>query len=371
MSFPKPLIITDDYIRTIYKTPGHPVAFSAPGAIYKFFNGAVSLDFITNALESIESYTLHREFKQPAIYNPYFAYERRNQFQADLIDITNLKHKNNQITFLLVIIDVFTRKLWVMPLKRKTAAETCRGLESWINHLQSENDKPSHILTDNGKEFVNRCVKNLFVRYDISHHLSKNINKAAIAERVNKSLQILIYKYLTENSTLRYIDVLPHLVQTYNNRQHRTLNKYSPNEADDPINEVKIRSIHFARYQKIVKKKRNAKQTFKVGDRVRIKSYVTGLSSRRRAYAKQFNEELFIIHKINKRMPVIMYEIQSMMNDEIIEGGFYANELVHVRGNIFKIDRVLKTVGKGNAKKYLVRWKNLSPRWDKWVSSIT
>lgn len=60
-----------------------------------------------------------------------------------------------------------------------------------------------------------------------------------------------------------------------------------------------------------------------------------------------------------------------MANDEIIEGGFYANELVHVRGDIFKIDRVLKTVGRGKSKKYLVRWKNLSPKWDKWISNIS
>ena len=142
----------------------------------------------------------------------------------------------------------------------------------------------------------------------------------------------------------------------------------TPNEADNPKNEIKIRSIHFARYHKIHVRKKNAKQVFKVGDYVRIKSYVTGLSSRRRAYAKQFNDEFFVIFKVNKRMPVTMYEIQSMENDDKIEGGFYANELTRVRENVFKVDRVMKTEGRGKNKKYLIRWKRLSSSWDKWVN---
>jgi len=56
--------ITKDQIIALYQTPGHPVAFSSPGNIFRYFNGRVPESIIRDALEHIDSYTLHREYKQ-------------------------------------------------------------------------------------------------------------------------------------------------------------------------------------------------------------------------------------------------------------------------------------------------------------------
>lgn len=335
-----PQVITKDFIIRIYKTPGHPIAFSSPQAIYKFFEGSVPLSMIRDALHQVDSYTLHREYKKPKHTNPYYVYHRRKQFQADLIDIAALKSANDGICFLLLIIDTFSRKIWVIPLKRKTGEETATAFSLWIKQLRKERDggfavrTRVSILTDHGKEFLNKKVREVMNRNNIAMDETKNVLKASIAERANKSLQILIYKYLTDKEETRYLDVLPLLVKTYNNRKHRSLNYASPNEADKQNNEILIRSMHSIRYAKMSKtKKRSTKRSnvmFKVGDMVRVKTEAKAPSKARRAYAEQFHRELYTITGINRRMPVIMYELKHVDSGEDVEGGFYANELVRV-----------------------------------------
>ena len=361
-------VVTKQELLRMYKRPGHPIAFSAPGAIYNFFKGEVPLDFIQSALEEEDTYTLHREYKKPSVYNPYYSYERRVNFQADLIDIAQLKRDNDGITFLLLVIDVFSRKIWVVPLQRKTGEATRNGLQLWIDEMNitRRDNKKIICLTDSGKEFLNATVQALFRDNNVEHQTATNINKASIAERVNKSLQVIIYKYLTSLGETRYVDALPQLVSTYNNRPHRTLLQMTPAEADLSENEVKVRSIHLDRYGKIKRKK---KIKFRVGDTVRIKTLAGRVSSSRRAYHQQFHGELYKVIRINKRMPIPMYFLKSMNDDEEITGGFYANELVRVRGEMFKIDKIIRSRGKGRRKEHFVKWKYFDNKWNSWIKA--
>ena len=315
------------------------------------------------------------------MHNPYYTYNRRRQFQADLIDISGLKRANDNVTFLLVVIDIFSRKIWVMPLKRKTGKETASALRAWFENALADEDEDDRrsFLTDSGKEFLNAEVRSLMREKGVRMYQAKNVNKAAIVERVNKSLQILIYKYLTDSGEARYLDVLPRLVSGYNNRKHSTLNNFTPNEADLERNEIRTRAIHTNRYANILMKSRKKRgkrprtkrkeSRFAVGDRVRIKTLAKAPSSARRSYLQQFHGEYFEIERVDLRMPVTMYWLRSMNTEELIEGGFYANEMTHVRGDTFKIDEIIRTRGRGAKREYFVRWKHFSPRWNSWVKA--
>ena len=357
-------------IARIYKQPGHPVAFSSANTIFQYFKGEIPLKKIKEALEHIDSYTLHREYKKPYIHNPYFVYRRRNSFQADLIDIRALNGSNSGFSYLLIIIDIFSRKIWVIPLIKKTGEITANAFENWVKSLNGDISKKAKLLTDAGKEFINKKVKKVLEENNILHSITKNIYKAAIVERVNKSIQIIIYKYLTDTGNVRYIEVLPKLVQSYNNRIHSSLSGLSPNDADKKQHEVKVRTTHRAKYDQIRRKsKRSNYQKFSIGDRVRIKIYAQAPSSARRAYLQQFHGELFEVYDVSLRLPIPFYYLKSMNTNELIEGGFYANELVRVRGKLFKIEKILKTKGKGQNKKHFVRWKYFGPQWDSWIKA--
>ena len=214
-----------------YRKPGHPVAFSAPGTVAEYFG--ISKSQARRILEHVEGYTVHREYKKPETYNPYYVDNRRQQVQADLIDVSNplLVRKNRGVTFLLLLIDIMTKKVWMYALKNKSASVMKRMLTRWLNQI----DTPPKVLrTDHGTEFKNNAVQQLLASRGVEWQGASGTMKACIAERVNKTMQVLIYKFMSDSESHVYIDKLPALVRTYNERKHNSLDGMTPNEADRP-----------------------------------------------------------------------------------------------------------------------------------------
>lgn len=344
-----------------YTRPGHAVAFSAPGRVAKFYR--IPQIKAKKILQEIEGYTLHREYKQPKAYNPYYVHRRRDQVQGDLIDVAGIAEANDRVRFLLALIDIFTKKLWVYPLPNKGAVVMKRTMETWLRSLRT---KPKILKTDRGTEFTNRQVQQTLASHRVEWQPANGTMKAAIAERVNKTLQILIYKYLTENETTRYIDVLPRLVQTYNKRGHRTLEGVSPAEADRPISQARIAAIHHSRYDKIAQKY-GKEPKYRLGQTVRIKTDPKKITSSARAYAEQFHGEYFNIMRINRSFPIPLYYLRSADTGELIEGGFYAEELQPLSGDLYKIERVLDERVRNGVPEIKVKWKFFGDRWNEWI----
>lgn len=348
-------------VRRAYVTPGHPVAFSAPGTVAKHFN--ISKARAREILEHLEGYTFHREFKQPRVYNPYYVHGRRKQVQGDLIDVAQLARHNNHVRFLLLLIDVMTKKVWVYPMPNKTGAVTAGKLTRWLNAI----DVPPKVLrTDRGNEFTAARVQALLRRRHVEWQPAYGTLKACVAERANKSLQILMYKYLTENETYKYIDKLEQLVRTYNGRKHRTLKGMTPDEADRPANEARVQAIFHEKYAKVARHRRRGALPFAVGDMVRLKLLPKKIGSDARAYSKQFTDEYFTVTRINRTMPVAMYYVKSMDTEEAVDGGFYAQELQRLRGDVFKIDRVLRRRVRNGRREMYVKWRHFGARWNSW-----
>lgn len=346
-------------IEAKYRRPGHPAAFSAPQTVAR--EVGVGRSVAKKALEHVDSYVLHREYKRPRQFNPYFIYKRRELIQADLIEMRDISARNDGVNYLLLLIDVFTRRVWMYTLKRKTGAETREVLERWMNQLRV---KPRVLQTDHGREFWNQPVRQLLRLHNVSLQLAAGTSKACYAERANKTMQILIYKYLTDKETTRYVDVLQKLVSTYNRRGHRSLKYLSPYEADQPRNQRRVRDIAIQRFSKVKRKK----PTFKLGELVRIKTDSKAIVSSRRAYAEQFHGEYFRILRINQTLPIPLYYLKSVDNGETLKEGFYGEEIQRARGNVFKIDRIIRWRGRrGHNREALVRWKYFGPYHDSWV----
>lgn len=349
-----------DRVIRAYTSPGNPIAYSSPARVAKHFQ--ISVKKAKEILEHTEGYTLHREYKSPKQYNPYYVHERREQIQGDLIDVSVISNDNNNVKFLLVLIDIFTKRLWVYPLQNKNARTMTQIMRRW---LQSLDVIPKKIMTDKGTEFTNRSVQQLLRSYNVEWQAAIGTVKACIAERVNKTLQILIYKYLTENETLKYIDILPDLVITYNTRGHRTLEGMTPEEADLPDNEARVQAIFHEKYDQIGRQRKLPR--FNVGNLVRIKTLPKKISNESRAYAEQFKGEYFNIIRINRTLPIPLYYLRSTDTGEIIEGGFYANELQRVRGDLYKIERVLRERVRRGRRELFVKWRYFGPQWNEWI----
>ena len=343
-----------------YSTPGHPVAYSAPSAVARYFG--TSRHQAKKLLEHIPAYTSFREYKSPRVFNPYYVHNRRELAQADLIDISRLAAQNDGVRFLLIVLDVFTKRLWCYPLRRKSADHMKHAIQSWIDSLTT----PFSVLnTDRGLEFTCRAVQAALRDAGTEWQPADGTMKAAVAERANKTIQMLIYKFLHDNETLRYIDALPKLIDTYNKRPHRTLEGMSPNLADLPNNEQHVQTIHHARYAKLGALRRPPK--LRVGDLVTVKTQPHKITQNSRAYAIQYTGEFFRIARINRSLAVPLYFIKSLDTQELIRGGFYAEELQRLRGDIFKVERVLARRTRRGVREILVKWRHFGPNHNSWI----
>ena len=358
------------FIRRNYEKPGHPIAFSSPGVIYKYLKTIqrdTKLSAIKEVLQEFDGYTLHRQTKRPKIYNPYYIYGRRMQIQADLVDVRQLSEKNNGITYLLVLIDAFTRKGWAYGLKNKTSKETADAMRKHIEH-----DPASRLfsicMTDKGMEFLGAPFLSLLEEYSITHQSATGWNKLSIGERFNQTLQLLIYKHLSNNETERYIDQLPKLLETYNKRPHRSLRGLTPDFADMPKNEVLIRGIIRERFANIPRSKKSENEKFNVGDIVRIKKLSPKISTERRGYMPQYHRTYYVIDKVDLRLPRTMFHLSSLAEQEPVIGGFYSQELSKISGDVWKVEKVLKTRGKAPNREYFVKWENFPDKFNSWIS---
>ena len=64
-----------------------------------------------------------------------------------------------------------------------------------------------------------------------------------------------------------------------------------------------------------------------------------------------------------------VYKLKDYM-DEVIKGSFYQSELqkIEVRDtDTFKVEKILKTKGRGHNKQYYVKWLHFPSKFNSWV----
>lgn len=304
----------------IFSTPGHPAAFSNPYRIKKYLKNK-KLSEIKTDLSDIKAYNIHKQFKKPKPRNPYFVYKKREQIQMDLIDLKDLARFNKGFKYILLAIDVFTRKVRIVALKNKLAPTVLMAIRNILDDM----GHPKYVVTDRGTEFINRLVKTFFDDNNIKYFYPSSEHKASYAERANRTIQELLFKYMTHNNTKTYYNILPDIEKTYNTRYHRSI-KMSPNEAEKRKNQHIVRSILFSSHNDVVTKKKPP--LLKIGQRVRIQQPA---SKFKRGYKPQATSEIFKIIEILNHQPIPMYKIQSESQNDIIDGNFYKNELSLVK----------------------------------------
>ena len=265
---------------------------------------------------------------------------------ADLADMKAFEKDNDGYTFLLLVIDIFSKYGWIVPLKNKKGVNVAKALE---NIFQER--KPEKLWTDKGAEFYNKDVKTLLDIYS-----TENEEKSSIVERWIRTMKEKMWKYFTDNNTYRYIDVLPDLVKDYNNTVHTSI-KMTPIEASKKKNELTARrNLYPNRY-----KTHNLRAPkFSVGDEVRITKKKKVFE---KGYTTRWTEEIFTIKKIQNTDP-ITYKLEDLQGEEI-KGSFYEQELQKTAQQIYRIEKIIKKE-KG---KSLVKWKGYSDKFNSWVDN--
>ena len=264
---------------------------------------------------------------------------------GDLADMRAFKEHNEGNTFLLLVIDVFSKYGWVIPLRNKEGKTVAEALKTIFKER-----KPEKLWTDKGKEFYNKDVKDLVEIYS-----TENEEKSSIVERWIRTMKEKMWKYFTDNNTYTYIDILPELVEDYNNTVHSST-KLTPVEASKKKNELTVwRNLYPDRL-----KINDITPKFSVGDEVRISKKKKTFE---KGYTTRWTEEIFTITELQNTNPVT-YKIADLQGEEI-KGTFYEPELQKTEQQVFRIEKVIEK----RKNKSLVKWKGYSDKFNSWVDN--
>ena len=175
----------------IYTDVKNPASFSSPWKLYKAAkkeNSSITLTQVEHFLESRKSYTLHRHFNSRFRQRKVLTCGVGYQFQADLINYAPLKRENGGMTFLLSIIDVFSRYAMLFPIKNKRGDTVWDALVRVFDHMGT----PLKLQTDKGKEFYNHHIRQLLNKKTVHHFLMEQDVKAQIVECFNRTVREVI-----------------------------------------------------------------------------------------------------------------------------------------------------------------------------------
>ena len=274
---------------------------------------------------------------------------------ADLVFMTQFADDNDEYKYLLMIIDVFSKYGFIVPLRRKTAAEVAQGFKT-VFHESGR--IPKRLWVDDGKEFYNKTMTKLLAVNDIKMYSTKNEEKATVVERWNRTIRRIMWKYFTANDTRKYIDILPALVKKYNNTYHHSI-KCKPVEAIDLKNFNRVFKALYGNMKHLV-----VKPKFKVGDVVRIDKKKRKFE---KGYTPYWTEEIFTISKVQNTTPPT-YRIKDSKGEEL-QGSFYESELQKsTQTTIFRIEDILKErTTKSGQKQIYVKWKGYNKSFNSWI----
>jgi len=323
-------------LETLYHDPSQPGSFGGVDALWRAVKRAnvqgITKNDIKKWLESQRAYTLHKPSRHKFERNAIRVYGVDEQFQADLADVSMLAHWNNGIHFWLTCICVFSKYAWVIPLRNKSATAVLTGFQ----RIFAER-KPLKIQTDHGTEFTNSTVREYMEKSGVQQFFTWNPDiKAAVVERLNRTIKEKIWRYLTHENTYRYVDVLQHFVDAYNNSRHRSIGM-TPTEASRPENEKKV-WINLYGKRPLTSRDR-IKFKYNLGDYVRISETRTVF---RKGYRQRWTNEVFRVFKQSPRSPVV-YRLEDLAGKPLV-GSFYEQELQKVSEPAVKeIERILNS----------------------------
>lgn len=136
------------------------------------------------------------------------------------MDMSKYSKQNDGVAFILIVIDIFSKLLWMRPLEDKKGQSVTAAFQS----ILQEGRRPTRLRTDKGQEFRSRAFNAYLDDQNIEHLYAQNTEiKANYAERVIKTIKTKLYRFITYKQNYRYVDHLQDFAVNYNATYHRTI----------------------------------------------------------------------------------------------------------------------------------------------------
>lgn len=334
--------------------------YSGADKIYKaakLLNAEITREDVEDYLIRQRTYTLYkpvvRKFKRlrtkPNGLN--------TDWQADLADMRRFSEHNQGYCYFLVCVDVLSRRMYTEPLRRTTSVESMRAFDAIF---ESSRVLPWKLFTDNGNEFESAVMRKYFDKKDILKFSAKTnkFSKASVAERAIRTIKERLYKYFSEQNTLRWIDALPRLVQSINNSVCRVTGM-APND----VNENNAGDL----MKQLYHPKTNAKNArYHEGDYVRIAALKPAFAK----HTANYTDQIFRVKKVLRSKTPPVYKLVNGLDQEL-DGYFYEAELtrtVRPTETTTRVEKIIRSRRRGDGKlEHLVKWLDHSDNFNTWV----
>ena len=106
----------------------------------------------------------------------------------------SLSKENDDYKYILMVIDIFSKFGWAVPLKFKTGVAVKEALEQIFKDAT-----PKKLWCDYGTEFYNQVVKTMLKKKRITLYSTENFEKCSVVERWNLTIKSQLWRYFTAN----------------------------------------------------------------------------------------------------------------------------------------------------------------------------
>ena len=142
-------------------------------------------------------------------YNSFIAHHAYEEKQIDLFLVNDLENQEYKIG--LLIVDIFSKCLTVVPLHSKTSSDVLEGIK---HGFQNMGGKPQTVYSDDEGALNSKEIQAYFNEHNIKHIVSRG--HAPVAERSIRKIKDLIYRRIDNSDQTQWTAVLPNALTNYN-----------------------------------------------------------------------------------------------------------------------------------------------------------
>lgn len=331
----------------LYNDPNSPAAFAGVDRLWleakKELKDQIRKRDVKEYLESHRTYTLMRprrvHFPRAKTVPAGFM----TDVQVDLADFQALSRHNKGRKYLLVAIDVLSKRVFGVPIRSKKTEDMIEGFKQLFEQMPM---KPHRIFSDKGTEFRSKQIKEFFKEEEVDKHESVHSSvKAALAERAIRNIKNRIYRFFAQHQILNWIDTIQKIIDGINHSPSRVLNGHCPidvnfKNAQQFWENAYGQEMHDSLFTKKRNKIKNNK-IFMPGQTVRMSR---GKSQFEKGYIPNYGDEILEVDAVKTHMRPIRYKLRDEKG-EPFKSFFYKEELAPVRKGAetsFRIEKVLR-----------------------------
>jgi len=195
----------------------------------------VSEDRLYKLLKNDHIYLMHQIKRKKIVRRQYDVNFYCQLLHADLAEM--FPDAENNFKFFLLVIDVFSFKLFATPLKDKSSPVVASALKDIFEEF---NSVIYEIQSDRGSEFKGKACKELFKENNILFRFKFGKNKANFAEEGILLVKRKLYMTLRGTLSQNWTRLLPKVAQQLNHTPLKRLGWLTPDSINSVADTVKV-----------------------------------------------------------------------------------------------------------------------------------